>query len=309
MRRADALGIVLALLFASGRAGAQSPNDKTRADTLFREGERLFTAGEIAAACTSFAESQRLDPALGTLINLGLCHERQGRTATAYHELEAALAQAKSRGQDERVRLLADELAKLEPRLSRITLHPAHGDAAPSVTLDGAPVTTDAAFAIDPGTHTIVVSAPKKRVATVTVTVADASRDVDLPALEDEPVAVAVRPPSPKREEVDGGRRTVGFVLLGVAAAGVGTGVVFGIMAKSEKDTVDASCVSGQVACASRNGVDANDRAHTDATVSTIAFGVGIAAAAAGAWLVLTAPKRPTAVTLRGSRLVFEGSF
>jgi hypothetical protein len=89
------------------------------------------------------------------------------------------------------------------------------------------------------------------------------------------------------------GKRTAGYVVLGVGAAGVAIGAVFGLLALSKKSDADASC-QGRFDCP-RDGYDANNSAHTDATISTIAFGVGLVAIGVGAYLFLTSRPKATA--------------
>ena len=56
-----------------------TPEEKAVATALFKEARELMDRGEIAAACDKFAESQRLEPAGGTLLNLAVCNEKRGR--------------------------------------------------------------------------------------------------------------------------------------------------------------------------------------------------------------------------------------
>lgn len=50
----------------------------------FEDGRKLLEEGKPGEACAKFEESIALDPdAPGTLLNLGLCNQRLGRTATA----------------------------------------------------------------------------------------------------------------------------------------------------------------------------------------------------------------------------------
>src|SRR5512143_2077883 len=50
----------------------------------FEDGRTLLDAGKPGEACAKFEESIKLDPdAPGTMLNLGLCNELLGRTATA----------------------------------------------------------------------------------------------------------------------------------------------------------------------------------------------------------------------------------
>ena len=44
------------------------------AESLFREGKRLSSEKKFSEACPKFEESYRLDPGLGTLLNLATCH-------------------------------------------------------------------------------------------------------------------------------------------------------------------------------------------------------------------------------------------
>ncbi len=70
-------------LLPSARASSRSPtprrrqgvSNEMRAEYLFREGTKKFDAGKHVEACADFAESLRLGPKLGTLLNLALCHE------------------------------------------------------------------------------------------------------------------------------------------------------------------------------------------------------------------------------------------
>ena len=58
---------------------ATQASDVARADLAFREGRALLTEGNYDAACPKLEESQRLDPALGTLVNLAVCYEESVR--------------------------------------------------------------------------------------------------------------------------------------------------------------------------------------------------------------------------------------
>ena len=84
-RVATALATVAAsLCLLAGRSAGAEPRDPAAAEWLFREGRALMKKGDFAPACAKLAESQRLDPAVGTLMNLAECEERIGRTASAW---------------------------------------------------------------------------------------------------------------------------------------------------------------------------------------------------------------------------------
>ena len=64
------------------------------AEVLYTDGQRLVGAGEVHEACLKFGESQKIDPRLNTLIALAACHEKEGKTATAWGEFLEAAEQA-----------------------------------------------------------------------------------------------------------------------------------------------------------------------------------------------------------------------
>src|SRR6187399_1063297 len=83
---AAALASTALLVIAGAARAQQQPASGTIAEVLFRDGQQLLAAGRISEACVKFRASQTAEPALGTLLNLAVCHEKEGRTATAWLE-------------------------------------------------------------------------------------------------------------------------------------------------------------------------------------------------------------------------------
>ena len=96
--------------------------DKAAAQSLFDEGRKLMSAGKYAEACPKLAESQKLDPGVGTQFHLSDCYEKLGQTASAWAGFLEAASSTKSMGQGDREKVARDRAAALAPRLSKLTI-------------------------------------------------------------------------------------------------------------------------------------------------------------------------------------------
>src|SRR5262249_39756309 len=84
---------------------------------LFDQGRALMEQGKTAEACAAFEQSMKLDPQRGTLYNLGLCHEKLGKIATAWSELDEL---SRTDTNEARAKDAAKHAAALQPRLPRM---------------------------------------------------------------------------------------------------------------------------------------------------------------------------------------------
>src|SRR3954471_12905545 len=64
-----------AMVLMTGAADAFA-NDPVAADALFQAGKQLITDKKYAEACSKYDASYKLDPTLGTLLNLADCYEK-----------------------------------------------------------------------------------------------------------------------------------------------------------------------------------------------------------------------------------------
>ncbi len=272
------------LVFVSYARADPSPTDRNLAQTLFDQARELMGAGKYNEACAKFAESQRLDPGGGTLLNLALCHEKQGKIATAWADFHEALSAALRDRRKEREKLAREHLQTLEPRLPKLTLQVAQPVAtAMELKIDGAPVARTAwgaAVPIDPASHVIQATAPGKKPWSATFTMREAEqRTTSVPLLDDEPqapaaAASAARPRTNDVEERPSSRpRTGAYVAGGFGVLGLGVGTYFGLHAIAERKEADSYC--SETTC-KREGFDHNENAVRDAWISDAAFGIGL---------------------------------
>lgn len=289
------LGVAALILLSARTAGAEvSATERALARELFVQGRKLLAEKKFAEACPKLAESQRIDPAPGTLLNLAVCHEEEGKTATAWSEFNDALTLARRDGRGDRVRLAETHLKKLEPRLSRLALEVPAAARVPGlvVALDGTSLGEalwGSEVPIDPGHHVIEASAPGRKAWRAEVTLgADADRkSLQVPELLLLPKPVKPRPkPRPKPADTGKTQRLIGYGVGGVGVVALGIGGYFGLRAFSRWDDRNAHC--SDAGCDPK-GVEAGDDADTAATIADVGIGIGVVGVGVGTYLVLSA--------------------
>jgi hypothetical protein len=208
------------------------------------------------------------------------------------------------------------ELDALEPRIPNVIVNVS---GAPSfrVTLDGAPFSNavlGASRPIDPGRHVLraeaegfaaaeaVISVAERRTETVTLTLdhKQAAPPAGLPVVvapgrvgPTPPIPLAVTPPPPDAGSGGSPRKTLGFVGIGVGAAGLLLGAVTGGLAVGKHSTLAGECSNG-VCVGHQSDLDSFHLMTNLADAGLIAGGV---LAAAGVVLVVTAPKAGASAT------------
>lgn len=280
----------------------------TDAEELFRRAKALMAEDKHGEACPLLEESQRLDPQMGTLLNLAICHESTGRLASAWGEFRAVEQQARAAHRDDRVKLARERAASLEPRLSRVEIV-----VSDEARVAGLVVRVDgeekgeplwSGFAVDPGTRTVEISAPGKKTASLSVTVDEegAVVPVVLPTLEDEPAAGLTpddgvhKGPRDDAYAANRSRRTAGLVVGGIGVATMAAGGVFGVLAVVQHSDAVAACpqpcVAGSEAARAADG--GTDRALVFANVANVVLPIGLVAAVVGGYFFLGAgPTKP----------------
>ena len=304
------------VLASSGPARADSTDTKALAEQLFNQGRDLSKAGDWVGACPKFEASARIEPVLGTRLNLATCYERVGKLASAwalYRELIELFVKA---GDTKRRDYAAKQAAALEPRLPRLKLiAPQSLPSGFAVTRSGVPIDPMALgteLYVDPGSYEIVVSAPGFELVTETVTAVEGkSTSITIRNLAPAKAKQPTPPPRPENSSTPtrtaessdvvppAPPRTRAYVGIGAIAGGAvfaATGLVFGFKARSTWD--DARTVCPELTCNTAEfdrGRSFEQAARHDATVSTVLIGTGAAVATVGVVLWVTAPKRSSA--------------
>jgi len=292
----------LVWLAAVTPAAAQAPSgqSKAAAEALFREGRALLDQGELESACAKLDQSLRIDRSPGTLLNLADCHERQGRTATAWAEFLEAGRLAQDTGW-----LAGSGEAKrradaLEPGLSRLTVQVVEPVDGLVISLDGTSLEQAALgtpLPIDPGEHALGAEAPGHKPWSAHVRVAQQGvrMEVTVPALEPsdatggEPASQGDTLAAAETDGASGEPARSGsvlpYVIGGVGIAAIAAGSVFGLLAKGTYQDAEKACPD-RTGC-TKGATETRDDAELQANLSNVGFGVGVAAlGVAVVWLL-----------------------
>lgn len=283
------LFLAIAITLLTQRASADDP--AALAQSLFEEGRKLANEqNKWVEACPKFAESHRIKPGGGVVLNLALCYRKTGKTASSYARYKEGLAFAVRDKNDARIKIANDAIAELEPQLSYLTIVVTNDLPELKIELDGLSIPRAAwgsRFPVDPGKRAVVASAPGKKPRRLEVTVEDTAdqKSIEIPALADAPQELPPPPPRPEVVRIDHPtRRWVGFAIGAVGAVGLGLGTYFGVRALDAKSKSDDACQGGcttEGSSLSRDSVRFGD-------ISTVAFAAGAVAIGAGTYLVLT---------------------
>lgn len=324
--RAAAL-LAFALVAAPATAARAQGSSEAAATALFDEGRRLMAEHRWAEACPKLAESERLAPSGGTLLNLADCYEHTGQTASAWAAWKDVASRANAAGKADVEKRALAKAAALEPTLAKLTIavDAASDVAGLDVKRDGVGVghaEFGTAIPVDPGAHVVEAAAPKKKTFTAKVDVAPRQTDAKVTiALEDEPQSAApapaaalppvgpTAPPAPEQPRAasgGGGLKVAGLVTGAVGVLGLGAGAVFGFIAKSKNDqALEPQNCRTSTLC-TQAGLSLTDDAKRAATLSTVSFVAGGVLVAGGLTLWLTAPSAERSAGVRLAPVVAQ---
>jgi hypothetical protein len=309
------LGAVLAA--GSASAQAPSPEDIAAARGLGTAGVQLADAGDCAAAIPKLDAAEKLFHAPTTLERLGECEIKVGHLVVGTEDLNRVIREplppsappaflaARQRAQG--------AVGPAVARIGKLHIHVAGPPADKvTVTVDDASVPSalfDADRPTDPGAHQVRAIATGFKTAMADVSLQDGATATVALTLEPDPNSVAppastgaaavANPPGaaapsagapatapPPPAASSGGNKGLAIGSLVVGGVGVAVGSVFGVLALGSKSSLDNACPTKTTCPSSSQGTISS--LGTNATVSTVGFGIGIVGVVVGAVLLAT---------------------
>jgi hypothetical protein len=301
-----ALAVALAGWPASS-AHAQSASEIAAAKEWFAEGIRLEGEGKWKDALDRFRRAQSVKHTPPIDFHVGLCEARSGDLVAALLDLDRAIKGAREKHDDKVEAAASSELADVRARTPSLEID-APTDKAQRVLVDGAAFSTatlGSPVPMNPGDHVVVVEFASGRVEKRATLAEREAKKVafDPPASAPAAVAAAPTPIAPPAEAPSAtpsnaaprtgavvttpssSNKTLPWVLVGGGGALVAGGVVFFLLRQGEISTLDDKCPT-RVHCDPSLKSEA-DTGSTYATLSVVLGGVGLAAVAVGAGMLV----------------------
>lgn len=277
---------------APTRALAQQPTlaDRETARALMDEGDRQRDGGDLEAALKSYEAADALMGVPTTAIDVARTQVALGKLLEARETLTKLLRIPEKRKEPppfvaarKAAAELYDELSSRIPAVEIVVKAPPGAEL--QVTIDGEPVPTETlgmARKVNPGAHVIVVRSGSSEERAEVQVEEGALETVEI-EIEGEPSSTADQRSAAEADQTSGGSNTLlTYSGFGLAAAGLITGTVTGIISLSKTGDLKERCPSDLCPPGSQGEIDS---ALTMGTVSTVAFaagGVGLAIGVVG---------------------------
>lgn len=285
-------------------AAAQTASDdhqrRANAEALFDEAKTLMKMNRHAEACPKLAESQALDPAVGTLLNLADCLERLGQTASAWAEFRAAAAAAHAKGQTHREQVARERATRLEKRLVHLTIVVPNDSDDLEIRKNGQIVGRSSwglSLPVDPGRMVIEASARDKQTFRTEIVV---------PAKPGTQLTTVIPPLDPLNSRIGHGQRIAGIAIGSVGAVSIVIGTILGTKAM-QFNSASAEHCQGNLCDAT--GVALRSDARSAGNAATAAIILGAVAGAGGIITYALAPKKTSVKVGFGATASSAGVF
>lgn len=299
--------LVLVSLLVALPLGAFA-NNKDKADAKFKEGKKLSAEKKYGEACPAFEESMKLDPAIGTQLNIAKCYEdwgRLGKALVAYRAADKMARDAKD-PREPKIKALIDELDSNVPRLT-IKLPKQASSEGVVVKLDNKVITTlGESMIVDPGPRTIewtVDGGAKKQKIVNIERGGDSEVTIDVPkdrVVKKQPTGegnAAVASTTQPGAAPGHTQRLGGLVLGGAGVIAIGVSSLMTLSARGQyNDALAMYCNNAKDMC-DPMGLEQTHDARSTANTATVIFIGGAVAVAGGVALYLLAPKAASSST------------
>jgi hypothetical protein len=317
---ARTLGVATCLAFASAAppAHGQADADRATARALGQDGESALASKDFKRAEDDFRRADSLVHAPTLMIGLARALAAQGKLVAAQEAYQRIIRDGVPPGApavfSKALKEAKKEVQDVEPRLGGMTISvraTGGGDVAGvTVVLDADPVSSASLGVrrlVDPGAHVVRASAAGYKPAELQVNVPE-SGSVDAPlSLEKDataPVPPADASATPALAAMSSqpaqGASPLPWVAFGVGAAGLGVGVVAGVLALGKHSDLAKSCTGGSCGPAQQSELDSY---HSLGLISTVGFIVAGVGAAGGVPLLLLQPRAESGPATGGLRI------
>ena len=279
-------------------------------------GREAFNAGDYETALALFRRAYTLYPAPTVVLYEARTLEKMGQlleAVQAYVRTTQIAIPSGAPGQfAEAIAAARQEERALRARIPTLTLRVdgvSANDPNLKVSINGRAIGAaqlGQAQRLNPGTYRITGSISGDRSDTAEVVLADSQKasvvlNLTAPSLSPPP-PVGVHPVSAMGDEGStsprNSLRIAAYVSGGVGLAGIGGGLVTGLMAVSKHSQAEEQCPE-HVCTADSQGAGSVEDFHSMRTLSTVFYGVGAAGVAAGVVFWLLAPDAPAASQAR----------
>lgn len=294
---------------AYAQAQETDPAVIATARELAISGVKLAQDGQCAEAVPKLERAEKLHHSQIVLTRLGDCYLKLGQLTAGIESLRAVLREPLTENASETLKQAYAEAGTLieanKPKLAKLTIKVTGVESSTPInlTIDNKPMPSallDAAHVSDPGEHTITVAAAGYLPATRKVTLSPGGEESVVLALEVDAEAQAALKraqleakassaslaPAPVLTKAEDSPSSPShwpaYVTWGASAVAIGVGVGFGFAALENKQSLEERCPN-KVCPAEAS--DLLDTSRMNATISTVAYGAGIAGVAVGALL------------------------
>jgi hypothetical protein len=280
-----------------------SPVQREQAQSRFLRGKDLMAKQKYDEALAEFRASHDIVASPNTRLEIARCLIAMNKIVAAYAEFGRTSIEAKELlAEDKRYQRAYDsataERAGLQPKLGFVALTIENPSDATRVTVGGEEIRRAAWTEPAPvmaGTTAIVVITPDHADVTRTVTLAAGAStaltiDAQSGATEGAAPLATSEPPAPIETHASGvPMRTWAYVAGGIGAAGIATFALFGALAHSAYDDLQATCGTGPCPPSKADEISSG---KSKQTIANVGLAVGIVGAAAGTTLFVLSLKR-----------------